>query len=205
MYIPRLMRETDVARIRAIVHEFPFATLVTTEPSLAVTHIPLTLDVTEPTDRLATLHGHLAAANPHADALAAEPRALAIFQGPHGYISPRTYVNPNNVPTWNYVAVHIHGRIRLVVDPMGAATSMRNQVARFEGDRWRPDPAYLTKLLPQVRVFRLEVTDIEAKLKLSQNRVPEDRDAATAALAASDSPADRELARWMARDGRATS
>src|SRR5262245_48608486 len=100
MYVPASFRLDDPARIEAIVDRFPFATVVAQgEGGLDASPVPLLFD----RERREVV-GHLARANPLAKALAAGGEALCIFQGPHAYVSPRWYVEPLNVPTWNYVA-----------------------------------------------------------------------------------------------------
>jgi transcriptional regulator len=195
MYIPPSMRERDPRRIRQLIRQFPFATLITWRAGCEITHLPM-----QPGDGDSLiLWGHVARANPHADTLAGHPDAVAVFQGPHGYISPRWYRSDGMVPTWNYVAIHARGAIT-TVDGDEAADAMRRQVASFEGARpssWQPSDELLSRRIAGVLVFRLEVAAVEAKLKLSQNRSLDDRRSARAALEQNPSEADRELARWM--------
>lgn len=195
MYIPASMLEDDVERVRAIVREFPFATVISAGDSLHITHVPMI--AAGSSGAIAELRGHMARANPHARVLDGAPTTV-VFAGPHGYISPRWYASPRQVPTWNYVAVHVTGVARRIDSPDLAAQMISEQIAIFEGDDgWRPEPDLVAGKLAGVTAFVLEVSAVEAKLKLGQNRELVDRHAARAHLEASAQETDRELGRWM--------
>jgi transcriptional regulator len=104
------------------------------------------------------------------------------------------------VPTWNYVAVHVHGTLQRLDDPGEVESVVARQVAMFEGgdaQAWRPAPETLARKLEGVTAFRLDVERVEAKLKLGQNRKLADRVAARVALGGAPRESDRELAAWM--------
>lgn len=196
MYVPPAFRADDPALLRSIMVAHPFATLVSVvdgEPF--ATPVPLLVEE-------GALLGHVARANPHAAALPGA-RALAVFHGPHAYVSPRWYTQPaGHVPTWNYVTVHAAG----VVEPLDAAGTLdvlerlvAQEEARFDPP-WRADPEVLRRLAPAVFAFRLQITCLEGKLKLSQNRAPADAAGAAAGLAAG-GPEERAVADWMERAG----
>jgi len=149
------------------------------------THIPMLLKRDEGT--LGTLYGHVARPNPHVTLFGAE--ALAVFSGPHAYVSPTWYSDrSSNVPTWNYSAVHCYGVPRpLEDDPLKHLGQM---VERYEGagpNGWR-----LEELKPQMRealprgivTFRMEIARIEGKAKLSQNKPRAERERVIAGLEA---------------------
>lgn len=194
MYVPGHFSTRDDALVDELIDAWPFATLVSQidgEPF--ATHLPLLRE--RRGDRM-VLVGHVARANPHWRALGSAT-SMAIFHGPHGYVSPRWYVSPNLVPTWNYGAIHCYGRARLVDDARGARAILAKLVDRYEGssaDRWRLqlDPDFEAKLVAAIVAFEIDVERVQAKLKLSQNRVPADRDAMLAALDAD--PGAQELA-----------
>jgi transcriptional regulator len=195
MYIPGSMMERDAARVRAILREFPFASVITSGEPLHITHVPVI--AAGSAGPLTELHGHMARANPHSRALDGRPMT-AIFAGPHGYISPRWYASPRQVPTWNYVAVHVTGVARRVDAPDEAAQRISEQIATFEGPQgWQPEPGLIADLLDGIAAFVLDVAVVEAKLKLGQNREMIDRRAARAHLEQSEVLDHRELARWM--------
>lgn len=139
MYIPQHFREDRTDVLHDLIEAYSFATVVSGSAELVADHVPLLIDRAR--GPLRTLRGHFAKANAHWRVLAGAP-ALAIFQGPHAYISPTWYETPVSVPTWNYVAVHAYGRPRLVED--GAmlraliADIVRTYEARFEGP-WSMD------------------------------------------------------------------
>ena len=111
MYTPPYNQQDNPAEIRAFLRAFPFAALVTIGPDglPRATHLPF---LVEEDGEVLRLVGHLSVANRQCDDLTGEQSALVIFQGPHAYISPVHYAKPQNVPTWNYVAVHTYGSVR---------------------------------------------------------------------------------------------
>ncbi|MCA9491612.1 MAG: FMN-binding negative transcriptional regulator [Myxococcales bacterium] len=187
MYVPRLFA-LPADEIAPMVRANPFATLFTSG-SLGpyATHVPLLLDGP---DRLV---GHVARSNPHTADL--EGPALAVFAGPHAFVSSRWYGTPaEHVPTWNYVAVHATGTLRRLEDPLPVLAA---SMAAFQpedpipsGDAERDD--FVRNLSAAVVAFELRVERWEGKAKLSQNRDPDDVERVRAAL-------DHEVAAWMGR------
>lgn len=187
MYVPKHFAETDVASLHALVRAHSFATLVSlVDGELFATHLPLLLDA----DRgpFGTLVGHVARANPHARAFAGGARGLAIFHGPHAYVSPRWYAAEPNVPTWNYLAVHASGGLAAVNDPGAVRALLARSAGVYEADAERPwslasiPEAFATGLQKGVVAFELAIDRIEGKRKLSQNKTPADRSGVVAAL-----------------------
>jgi len=130
--------------------------------------------------------------------------ALAIFMGPDAYVSPKFYPSKQRdgkvVPTWNYTAVHAWGPIEFFEDPariLSIVTRLTDKHEGQRGDPWRVSdapPDYLQSQLKGIVGLRVPIARIEGKLKLSQNRTPEDRAGAKAGLAASSDPMDRDVA-----------
>lgn len=200
LYIPKHFAACDRAAIARLMHDHPFATLVTpaaTEP--LVTHVPL-IHVAD-REPHGSLLGHFARANPHADAAAAE--SVAIFHGPHAYVSPAFYAQPDKaVPTWNYAVVHAHGRIELAHDAAETQAVLDAMIQRFESLRevpWRLglSPRELDAMLRSIIGFRIPIRRIDAKFKLSQNRSHEDRRRVMAALGAEAHAEANATAQWM--------
>ncbi len=133
MYLPKLYEVTDPAVINAFIETHDFAILVSAdENGLPVaTHLPLELVVNEQGERY--LYGHVARPNPQWRTLRPEQPVLAIFHGPHAYISPRWYDQPN-VPTWNYLTVHVYGRPRLIEDSDELFGLLKRLVDRHEAN-----------------------------------------------------------------------
>jgi transcriptional regulator len=203
LYTPAPFNTHDRAAIARLMHEHSFATLVTpAEPEPMVSHLPLLLiPGCEPHG---TLLGHFARANPHwQHATAVE--SLAVFQGPHAYVSPSWYGAPDRmVPTWNYAAVHAHGTLEIVTGALEARAILDALVHRFEGGRaapWQlgmPDPQR-DAMVAAIVAFRMRITRLDGKFKLSQNRSAADR-ARVAAGLRDDGYADAiATAEWMER------
>lgn len=184
MYLRPAFAETDTARITALIRDNPFGLLITTGANgMEASHIPFTLLADGEGFRLA---GHLAAGNGQCAALAGG-RALAVFSGPHAYIAPGWYRTQPAVPTWDYCAVHVSGRLSLTEDEGEILASLRalatGDPAGFDLDALAPD--YRGKMIAGIRAFTLKPDKIEAQWKMSQNRSPEDRLGVVAALRAS--------------------
>jgi len=182
MYVPKHFREDSWPEIRKIIDENSFATIVSCNAGVPVaTHAPLRL--VEPAPEKFVLQGHMARANPHWPVLENEARTLVIFAGPHSYVSPRWY-NHVNVPTWNYIAVHVYGKPRLVGDSQELHELMKGLVNRYEG-HVEAERRYTIEGLPQdylesqmraIVGFEISVDEVQASFKLSQNRNQEDHD-----------------------------
>ena len=201
LYTPPLFDARDRAAVARLMHDHPFATLVTPaagEPR--VSHVPLLLlSNCEPHG---TLVGHFARANPHWQA-ARGVESIAIFHGPHAYVSPSWYGEPAKaVPTWNYATVHAHGTLDLIEDPVETRGVLEALVQRFESNRAAPwsfgMPAReRDALVGAIVAFRLRIKRLDAKFKLSQNRPPADRERVIAALDAEPYAESRATAAWM--------
>src|SRR5689334_6515941 len=114
MYVPPHFTESRPEELLAAMRENSFATVVTVAGGAPfVSHVPVLIDGDSVADGL-TIRAHFARANPHGEAFAPGDEMLAIFLGPHGYVSPSWYEKPRSVPTWNYVAVHASGPVRLL-------------------------------------------------------------------------------------------
>lgn len=174
MYIPKHFKEEDKAEIEKLVREFGFATLVSIKDNLPwATHIPLEL-VTDENDNW-FLQGHVSKANPQWKAFETPNDVLAIFMGPHTYVSPSWY-NHRNVPTWNYKAVLVYGKATLV-EGEALEAMLQKLMKRYEDAHaekplgYNEIPAHtLEKDLRGVVGFEIKVERIEAISKLSQNR-----------------------------------
>lgn len=175
MYVPDHFREDRPEVLADAVRRIGFATLVTT--GLEANHLPMLLED-------GVLRGHVARANPvwKADGGA----ALAIFLGPHAYVSPSWYpskaVAGKAVPTWNYITVHAKGRIRWTQDADWlrahvTALSDTHETGRTEPWKVGDAPAsYIDGLLRAIVGFELTIEKLEGKYKLSQNRDVADRE-----------------------------
>ena len=167
-------QENDINEIEKLVREFGFATLISVKDGLPwATHLPLQLKKNENSDWF--LHGHVARANETWRQFEAGKQVLAVFMGPHSYISPSWY-NHKNVPTWNYQAVHLYGTTRLIQgDELKAM--LTGLMAHYENAHAEkpisfaevPDDIIQGDLRALVG-FEIKVERIDAVSKLSQNR-----------------------------------
>jgi len=191
IYIPRHFAG-DAATGRQLIAAHPFATLVTTTVgSPCITHLPLLLD-----DGGETLIGHVARVNTHWQAFA-EGQTVAIFLGPHAFVSRGWYRDPaDNVPTWNYAAVHVSGRPRLA-DARETRAAVERLTARFEPKSLSPiQEEKLMRLLGGIVAFHLPIKQLEVKLKMSQNK-PAEIAGVIAGLRAAGGTDELATAQWM--------
>jgi transcriptional regulator len=205
IYIPSHFSTQDRAAIARLVHDHPFATLVTpASPEPLVTHLPL-LHVAD-CEPHGTLLGHFARANPHWQAATAA-ESIAIFHGPHAYVSPSWYAEPAGaVPTWNYAVVHAHGTLQLAQDPAETRAVLDLLIHRYESGRPAPwqlglDAERLRAMVNAIVGFRFKVRRIEAKFKMSQNRSEVDRARVAAGLAGEAHSDAAATAAWMRSSG----
>jgi transcriptional regulator len=186
VYIPASFAETDTTKLHDFMRRYSFAILTSHgQDGLVASHLPLLLDVsTGPKGRLI---GHLARANPHWRRL--EGEVMAIFSGPHTYVSPSWYEEGGTVPTWNYVAVHAYGIGHVVEDPDDLLDILRKSVHTYESARPEPwvfdeSAPHVEKMLKSIVGFRVEITRLEGKWKISQNQPVERRQKVLRALEA---------------------
>jgi transcriptional regulator len=160
------------ADIVQLVRDHPLAMLVSAGAGgFAATPLPLLME-TDAAGEPVALIGHFALSNPQAAALLADPRALAIFQGPHGYVSPRIVSKPDWAPTWNYAVVRF--QVELSFQPEQNDAAIRALVAAMEGsgpDSWNVDAvgARYERMVQHVIAFRARITDTHATFKLGQD------------------------------------
>jgi transcriptional regulator len=192
MYVPAHFAP-DAALVDDLLRNHGAADLVTVTPDgLVATMLPFIYVPAEPADgQLGALHGHLARNNDQWK-LGSVGEALAIVRGPDAYISPGWYASKAEhgrvVPTWNYVTAHVYGRFVVHDDPAWTEDLVRRLTTKHEAYRdhpWSPDDAPRAFIEGQLRAIvgvELEITRIEAKAKLSQNRPPADVEGVIAGL-----------------------
>ena len=201
-YIPKHFRVDDRDALIAFVRANAFATVVTAgSDGLDASHVPLHL-VRDPDGALKLL-GHVARANAHWKSLEAGRETLAIFNGPHAYVSPGWYAHHPSVPTWNYATVHARGTARLM-DDEALKRFIDTLSAHYESGRVNPwrmrdlETDYVDRMVRAIVGFEIDVVSLEGKFKLSQNRKADDIPRVIAALEAEGEGATAALMRAYA-------
>jgi len=172
MYIPHYYKNENIAEVKEFLIENSFGILLNTVDGRPWgTHIPLELDVDK--DGNDILMGHLAKANPQWKNFEGDPEVLCIFNGPHSYVSSSWY-QEEEVPTWNYIAVHIYGKLK-IIEGETLMSHLKKLVDKYESGS--KDPIKIENLskntMKQVRGvvgFQIEINEIQAAYKLSQGR-----------------------------------
>ena len=207
VYIPPSNAEERPEVMLDFIDAHPLGALVTASAGgLFATHLPLVLDRARGAH--GTLEGHVARANPHHRQAPAAGEALVIFTGPDAYVTPSWYAakaeHGRVVPTWNYVAVHVHGVLRFVEERAFLRRHLERLTARHEAGReapWAIDDApaeYVGQLERAVVGVELTITRLEGKWKMSQNRPAADIDGVVRGLASSPDAGDRAVAEIVA-------
>lgn len=208
MYTPPAFAEHEPQVMLDFIEAHPLGALVTAAPDAAgvprllATHLPLVLDRTRGPHGV--LQGHVARANPHAALPPAGAEALVIFAGPEAYVHPGWYPSKREhgrvVPTWNYVAVHATGALRLLDDPAWLLAHLATLTARHEAAQAHPwslddaPPGFVERLVHETVGLEIEITRLEGKWKLSQNRPAADIDGVVAGLGAASASGARAVA-----------
>lgn len=182
MYTPDAFKLDDPEIIRAAMAANPFACFASNGPKgPEITQLPLVLcDEAEGP----VIYGHFARANPHWKALDGTAHAVAVFSGAQGYVSPNYYATKQEtgkvVPTWNYVTVHARG-IPQILEAEGEARHvidiLTDTMEQPRADGWKvadAPAAYTKSMIRGIVAFRMDVTELSAKAKLSQNREAKD-------------------------------
>jgi len=173
MYIPRRYEEKDKEKIFAFIKENSFGILVSVKDGLPVgTHIPLLVEKNAAGEDI--LMGHISRGNDQKTTLPDGAKVLVIFPGPHAYVSPRWYTQPN-VPTWNYISVHVYGTVK-IIEGEALKAALSRLVDNYE--HAMPHPLRLEEIPEKmfndevrgIVGFEIRIEDIQAAYKLSQNR-----------------------------------
>lgn len=205
IYTPSHFDVSERAAMARLIHDYPFATVVTpVVPEPLISHLPLLL--VPGCEPHGTLLGHMARANPHwRDVARAE--SIAIFHGPHAYVSPAWYAEPAKaVPTWNYAVVHACGTLDVIDDPVETRRVLDALVHRFEANRAAPWQFAMPErqrdaLVGAIVAFRMRIRRLTGKFKLSQNRPAGDRARVVSALDREGYAEAASVAAWMREYG----
>lgn len=194
MYIPASFKNEDLKELHEHMDNWSFITLITpAEQTSHITHIPVLLDSKQ--GKFGMITGHFAEQNPHWKHLE-DKESIAIFHGPHAYISPTWYSKPD-VPTWNYSVIHAHGNAEIIKDKNLLINRQKELIVKFEKGNWDMNALpedYIDTLLGMIVGFQLTITKLEGKYKLGQNRSKENMKGVIESLKTSLVSSDLELA-----------
>jgi len=198
MYIPKFNAFPDKNEVISFIRKYSFGTIITSENNLPVaTHLPF---LVEEKDGQVIISSHFAKANPQELDVAGNSN-LVIFTEPHAYISPKNYPKEEEVPTWNYIAVHAYGRARLLETEEEKFKLLEHTINNYEAEyfkQWEKLPyEFKSKMIKGIIGFEIEVTDLQAKSKLSQNRSEIEKENIIHSLNKSPFESEREIAQYM--------
>jgi transcriptional regulator len=193
MYIPKHFEVTEAHTLFSLMKEFSFATLVSIHEGLPfATHMPFVAN-----QEKNLLTSHIARANPQWTSFKDNAEVLVIFQGDHSFISPTWYDKHPSVPTWNYMVVHAYGRLNIIDQAEKVKALLHELVLQYE-KTWNMlelSEKYLHGMMQGIVSFEIEITKLEGKFKLSQNRTELDRKQVIEALGKSDNLSDKAVAK----------
>ncbi len=199
MYVPNSLRMEPASQIEQFIHAHGFGIVVS--QSLQASHLPFLFD--SQVGKHGELYSHLAKANPQSQQLDGQP-VLIIFNGPHSYISPTWYESGPAVPTWNYAAVHIYGKIE-ILDDSHTLHIVQETVKKYEAELLNDQSVmpvdYQQKLCKAITSFKVTISRIEAKHKLGQQRRIADQMGVYIALKNSSDLDAKQLADYMLQTG----
>lgn len=185
MYIPASFENKKISELQDFIEQYNFGTLlVINKTEIEVSHVPVMLDRTK--GKYGLLYWHLAKQNKQSLLLNGENTILFIFHGPHAYVSPSWYKTSPNVPTWNYAVVHARG----IPHPINAS-QLEDDLEKFVhhhesmlnvNKKYLISKNYKMKLIKHIVGFHMEITQLEGKFKLGQNRSIEDQQSMVAGL-----------------------
>jgi transcriptional regulator len=205
MYVPEFNRVEDNDKIDELLERYGFATVVTQKNGdILASHLPVLLE--RRSDDARVLRSHMARANRQWQHFAPEREVLCVFSGPHAYISPSWYKMQHTVPTWNYAVVHVYGTASIVDDMATLREIVLDTTAKYES--MMPEPwqvplsqSEIEAMLKAVVGFSIEVTRVEGKLKLGQNRSVEDQEGMLRGLLSSRDSRSQELGKFILAQG----
>ena len=199
MYIPKYYEEQDTEKLAAFMRANSFAVVVNVvNGSPWGTHLPF---VIREEDGRIMLYTHMSRSNDQWKTFESSSEVLVIFQGPHAYISPSNYEKQQNVPTWNYIAAHAYGKPVIISDHDKVLGLLEDMINTYESGyfaQWRSLPAdYVNNMVKGIVAFSIEVTKLEGKFKLSQNKTVNEQQNIIGKLKQSDDPLAHGVAAHM--------
>jgi transcriptional regulator len=179
LYIPEAHRVEDRKLLHDFMDEYSFVDLVTSSPTLRITHIPVILDRTA--GAYGKIFGHLSRQNPQSQTFDGRHTGVIVFRGPHGYISPTWYAKTDVVPTWNFAVVHATGRPWAITEKIALHDLLARLIDKFESyqgsgyDFSKLPDSYVSSMMGGVAGFEMQIESLEGKFKLGQERSDSDK------------------------------
>jgi transcriptional regulator len=200
MYIPSFNLLTDKQEAISFMQKYSFATIITAVNDVPeATHLPFL--VKQENDKVYLL-SHFAKANPQS-AQIIDKTSLVIFTEPHAYISPKNYEKEENVPTWNYIAIHAYGKAVIIEEESKKAELLQHTINFYDPgymQQWETlSDHYKSKMMKGIVAFKIEITDLQGKQKLSQNRTEQERENIISSLSQSTDTNEKEIAAYMSK------
>ncbi len=197
MYIPKHYQGKQKDAIK-FMKRFSFGTIITSIDNVPVaTHLPFV--ISERDDQV-IITSHLSKANPHWEHLESSEN-LIIFSEPHAYISPKNYEKKENVPTWNYLAVHAYGKAKIIKGLDNNVAVLESMIQQFEPEyhkQWSTlSDEYKQRMVKGIVAFEIQVSKLESKEKLSQNKKKPERESIIESLSRSSDSNEKMLAEYM--------
>lgn len=192
MYTPTQFKITDEKTINDFIQKYSFATIIThSEAGLEATHVPVLFD-----QQKKQLSFHVASGNTMANIFQADGcDVLIIFQGPHGYISPRWLKQPG-LPTWNYTSIHAYGKVQKIIDNNILLNELKKMIDQYDNHSVF-DSTLTEARLSGINGYQIKISKLQAKFKLGQTlETPSIKNVITALLSSS-LASDRELGAFM--------
>lgn len=201
MYIPSLNSFDDTEKVIKFMQRFSFATLITAKNNIPVaTHLPF---VVKYKDDTLTLISHIAKSNNQWQDLE-DTQVLVVFSEPHAYISTQHYDRELEVPTWNYISVHAYGTAKIFTQPEQIINLLEETIDNYEKEyqeKWKNLPQnYKLNMIKGIVAFEIEITDLQAKKKLSQNKTAKEKDTIINFLSQSNNSNEQLIAHYMKED-----
>lgn len=181
MYIPTHFNVEDRNEIMEFIQKNSFGILASVQnEKITASHLPMVLTQSEGE---VLIEGHVAKGNLQWHDFEKNENVILIFQGDHGYVSPLLYQSKESVPTWNYMAVHVYGKIKIQHESKDKIVSLEKMIMQYEPEyfeQWKSlSGEYKQKMLGGIVAFVVRVETMEGKFKLSQNRPEHDREKVT--------------------------
>lgn len=197
MYIPAYFKIEDENVMFDVMEKYSFATLFSQHNDQPyATHLPLTIDRENK-----VMYGHFARPNKQWQD-AQNQLILTVFQGPHCYVSPSWYETKETVPTWNYVAVHVYGKMEIIDEPSVIHESFEKMIDKYEKESSsyclnEVDSGLIAGMMKGIVAFKIHISKMEGKAKLSQNHPVERRQRVIEQLEASLDQEEQRIAQLM--------